>query len=401
MLRDLSIPAVSMGVLAAFVGYSASFAIVLAGLTAMGATGGQAATGLFFATIGMGICSIWLPAVTRIPAAVAWSTPGAAFLAATAALPGGFGEAVGALILCAGLIVLTGFIPGLGRIVAAIPKPIANGLLAGVLLKLCLAPAIALGTIPPLVLPVLVAWVAGLTWNRLAAMPFAVIAFLVVLLVAVDTPGDAFQTGTAWLPAFVPEAPVFTLRSFFSIAVPLYLVTMAGQNIPGFAVLELNGYAVDRQPLLRKTGLVSLAIAPFGSIPVNMSAITAAMMAGEDAGRDPATRYWAAITSGIVYVMLAFAAALVTALASLAPLALITAVAGLALVPALVGSISAAFGDRSQLEAPALTFLIAASGMTLFGISGAFWGVVVGALIWWSKALATRSTDRTGPPHAR
>jgi benzoate membrane transport protein len=360
----------------------------------MGATGGQAATGLFFATIGMGICSIWLPAVTRIPAAVAWSTPGAAFLAATAALPGGFGEAVGALILCAGLIVLTGFIPALGRIVAAIPKPIANGLLAGVLLKLCLAPAMALGTIPLLVLPVLVAWLAGLTWNRLAAMPFAVIAFLVVLLVAVDTSGHAIQTGTAWLPAFGPTAPIFTLQSFFSVALPLYLVTMAGQNIPGFAVLELNGYLVDRQPLIRKTGLVSLAIAPFGSIPVNMSAITAAMMAGEDAGRDPATRYWAAITSGIMYVMLAFAAALVTAMASLAPLPLITAVAGLALVPALVGSLSAAFGERTQLEAPALTFLIAASGMTLFGISGAFWGVVVGALVWWSKTLATRSADR-------
>jgi benzoate membrane transport protein len=163
---------------------------------------------------------------------------------------------------------------------------------------------------------------------------------------------------------------------------------MAGQNIPGFAVLELNNYTVDRQPLIRKTGLVSLVIAPFGSVPVNMSAITAAMMAGEDAGRDPATRYWAAITSGTVYVLLAFAAALVTSLASLAPIALITAVAGLALVPALIGSISAAFSEPTQLEAPALTFLIAASGMTLFGVSGAFWAVVAGALIWFSKTLA-------------
>ncbi|WP_375553647.1 benzoate/H(+) symporter BenE family transporter [Roseovarius mucosus] len=382
-----------MGILAAFVGYSASFAIVLAGLTAMGATAAQATTGLFFATVGMGICSIWLPVVTRIPAAVAWSTPGAAFLAATVALPGGFGEAVGAMIFAAGLIVLTGFIPTLGRVVAAIPKPIANGLLAGVLLKLCFAPAIALGSIPLLVLPVLVAWLVGLTWNRLAAMPFAVLAFLAVLYFSVETSTDALQADTTWLPAFTPTIPILTVQSFFSIALPLYLVTMAGQNIPGFAVLELNGYRVERQPLIRKTGIVSLAFAPFGSIPVNMSAITAAMMAGEDAGRDPAKRYWAAITSGVVYVVLAFAAALVTSLASLAPLALITAVAGLALVPALVGSMSAAFSDRTQLEAPALTFLIAASGMTLFGISGAFWGVVVGALIWLAKAFAHRSID--------
>lgn len=394
MLRDLSIPAIYMGLLAAFVGYSASFAIVLAGLTRMGANDEQAATGLFFATIGMGICSIWLPAVTRIPAAVAWSTPGAAFLAATAMLPGGFSEAVGAMVLCAAMIVLTGFIPALGRIVAAIPKPIANGLLAGVLLKLCLAPALALAAIPLLVLPVLVAWLVGLTWNRLAAMPFAVLAFVLVLYFAVDTPESAMQTGDSWLPAFAPVAPIFTFQSFFSIALPLYLVTMAGQNVPGFAVLELNGFPVERQPLIRNTGFVSLAFAPFGSVPVNMSAITAAMMAGEDAGREPTTRYWAAITSGILYVFLAFAAALITTLASLAPIALITAVAGLALIPALIGSITAAFSEPSQLEAPALTFLIAASGMTLFGVSGAFWGVIVGVLIWFSKTVTRRQTGK-------
>ena len=390
MLRKSSISAVSMGLLAAFVGYAASFAIVLAGLTAMGADEGEAATGLFFATIGMGICSIWLPAVTRIPAAVAWSTPGAAFLAATATLPGGFAEAIGALIYCAGLIVLTGVVPAFGRIVAVIPKPIANGLLAGVLLKLCFAPALALGTIPFLVLPVLIAWLIGLTWNRLAAMPLAVIAFFVVLYVTVDVSGAEVQTNAVWVPALTPVTPIFTLQSFFSISLPLYLVTMAGQNIPGFAVLELNGYPVERQPLIRNTGLVSLAFAPFGSIPVNMSAITAAMMAGEDAGPDPALRYRAAISSGVVYVILAFAAVLVTSLANQAPLALITAVAGLALVPALVGSIAAAFSEPTNLEAPALTFLIAASGMTLFGISGAFWGVVVGATIWATKAIANR-----------
>ena len=393
MPRESSIPAISIGLLAAFVGYAASFAIVLAGLKAVGADDGQAATGLFFATIGMGICSIWLPAVTRIPAAVAWSTPGAAFLAATTTLPGGFAEAVGALIFCAGLIVLTGLIPALGRIVAAIPKPIANGLLAGVLLQLCLAPALALGTIPFLVLPVLGAWLIGLTWNRLAAMPFAVIAFLIVLYVSIEPSGSAVQTEAAWLPAFTPVAPIFTFQSFLSVALPLYLVTMAGQNIPGFAVLELNGYSVDRQPLIRKTGLVSLVCAPFGSIPVNMSAITAAMMAGEDAGPNQALRYRAAIASGVVYVVLAFAAALVTSLANLAPLPLITAVAGLALIPAFVGSIAAAFSEPQQIEAPALTFLIAASGMTLFGISGAFWGVVVGAIIWITKTIANRSSE--------
>lgn len=386
VFRDFSGRAFCAGALAAFVGYSASFAIVLAGLRAAGANDAQAAMGLFFATIGMGVCSIWLPLVTRIPAAVAWSTPGAAFLAATAVLPGGFNEAVGAMICCAVLIVLTGLIPALGRVVAAIPKPIASALLAGVLLQLCFAPAIALGTTPLLVIPVLVAWLIGLIWHRLAAMPFAVIAFLVVLFATTDTSGVNLQSGIAAHPALHPIAPVFTVQSFFSIALPLYLVTMAGQNIPGFAVLELHGCAFERQPLLLKTGMVSTMIAPFGGLPVNMSAITAGMMAGEDAGRDPNARYWAAVVSGNVYVGLAFAAGIVTLVARIAPAELITAVAGLALIPALVGAISAAFSNPTQHEAPALTFLITASGMSLLAVNGAFWGICVGAIVWIAKA---------------
>lgn len=385
MFRDISARAVYMGALAAFVGYAASFAIVLAGLTAVGASQAEAATGLFFATLGMGVCSIWLPGLTRTPAAVAWSTPGAAFLAASAVLPGGFAEAVGAMICCAVLILITGVIPALGRIVAAIPKPVANALLAGVILKLCFAPALGLGAVPLLVLPVILAWLIGLTWNRLAAMPLAVVAFLIVMFVGVDLPEPGSATSQALLPDFAFVAPVFSLQSLISIAVPLYLVTMAGQNIPGFAVLELNGYAIDRQSALRKTGLASLLIAPFGAVPVNMSAITAAMMAGEDAGADPKGRYWAAIISGTVFIAFAFAAAIVTRLASVAPAELITAVAGLALIPALVSAISAAFSDLTQTEAPAMTFLISASGMTLFGVSGAFWGVVAGAVIWFAK----------------
>lgn len=374
-----------MGLLAAFVGYAASFAIVLAGLDAMGASPAQAATGLFFATLGMGLCGLWLSFTTRTPAAVAWSTPGAAFLAGSGALPGGFGEAAGAMIACAGLIVITGVVPLLGRAVAAIPKPVANALLAGVLLKLCFAPALALGDIPLLVLPVLLAWLAGLRWNRLAAMPLAVLAFALVLVFGVDMGGAAPVRG-AVLPPLALVTPVFTWQALISVALPLYLVTMAGQNIPGFAVLDLNGYRVARQPMLFRTGLVSLAIAPFGSVPVNMSAITAAIMAGEDAGPDPARRYWAAMICGLTYIGLACMAGLVATLASVAPAALITAVAGLALIPALVGSLSAAFSVPGQLEGPALTFLIAASGMTLLGVSGAFWGVLAGTLVWIVKA---------------
>jgi len=190
-MKSLTPAALYMGALAAFIGYAASFAIVLAGLKAMGATETQAATGLFFATLGMGVCSIWLPFVTRTPAAVAWSTPGAAFLAASATLPGGFAEAVGAFIICAILIVLTGVVPVLARAVASIPKPIANALLAGVLLQLCFAPAFALSSAPILTLPVLIAWAVGLIWNRLLAMPLAALVFFVVLFFSFDAKQEA------------------------------------------------------------------------------------------------------------------------------------------------------------------------------------------------------------------
>jgi benzoate membrane transport protein len=162
---------------------------------------------------------------------------------------------------------------------------------------------------------------------------------------------------------------------------------MAGQNIPGFAVLELNDYETKRQPLLRQTGYASLLISPFGGVPVNMSAITAAMMSGEDAHPNPQRRYWAAIVSGISYVVLAFAAGSITRFASAAPPELITALAGLALIPALVAAFKGAFANAKQLEAPALTFLLSASGMTLFGVSGAFWGLAVGAVVWGVKGV--------------
>ncbi len=399
MLRDLSLSAVYMGLLAAFVGYSASFAILLAGLTSVGATEQQAATGLFVAALAMGLCSIIVPLLTRAPSAVAWSTPGAAFLVSTAVLPGGFGEAVGAFILCALMIIVTGLIPALGRVVSNIPKPIANALLAGVILKLCFAPALALGSVPLLVLPVLIAWLIGLSWNKLAAMPLAVVALVLVLVFGVDL-SSAMQPGSSAnvLPTLAIVPPVFSLSSMISVALPIYLVTMAGQNIPGFAVLELNNYETKRQPLLRQTGYASLLIAPFGGVAVNMSSITAAMMSGEDAHPDRRRRYWAAVVSGISYVALAFAAGTITRFAAAAPPELITAIAGLALIPALVSAFNRAFENSQQLEAPALTFIIAASGMTLFGVSGAFWGLVIGATVWVVKSLTSgrASADREG-----
>ena len=393
MLHQFTVRAASMGLLAAFVGYASSFAIVLSGLTSMGASDQQAATGLMFATLGMGVCGVWVAFTTRTPAAIAWSTPGAAFLASVTALPGGFAEATGAFICCALMIVITGFVPLLARLVATIPKPIANALLAGVLLKLCFAPAFALGATPLLMLPILAAWLAGLTINKLLAMPFAVAAFIVVLLYVPDTPAPATIN---LLTAITLQAPVFSWQALISVSVPLYLVTMAGQNIPGYTLLELNEYPVQREKLLRATGWFSTAVAPFGAIPVNMSAITAAKMCGDDAGSNPQNRYWAAMICGMAYILLAFFSSSVITVARLAPDGLITAVAGLALIPALTAAVTTSFSQSLQLEAPALTFLITASGMTLAGVSGAFWGVVAGVIVWHIKASQQQPDQPTG-----
>ena len=382
MFRDFSLSAAYMGLLAAFVGFVSSFAIVLAGLNAMGATSQEAASGLMFSSISMGVCGLLFAIFTRAPAAVAWSTHGAALLASTAAMAGGFPEAVGGIIICCILIVITGIVPALMRLIESIPKPIASALLAGVIFKLCLAPALALGATPWLTLPILTAWVLGLRWSKLAALPMSVAAFAAILIYLAVS-GDA-RPAADLPPVAMPQiiTPVFSIQAAISIALPLYLVTMAGQNIPGFTVLKMHNYEAPQAKLLNGTGIASLLTAPLCAIPVNMSAVTAAMMAGEDAHRDPARRYWATIINGMAYIAFGiFAGALVSSV-SIAPTLLVTAVAGLALLPALVGSAKAAFADADHLESSAATFVITASGMTLWSISGAFWGLVVGLIVW-------------------
>ena len=387
MLKDFSFSAFYMGILATFVGYLASFAIVLTGIKAMGANDQQAALGLFLTTLIVGISCIVLPAIYKTPVAVSWSTPGAAFLISTSLLPGGYAAALGAIIMCSCLILLTGLIPSMAKAAASIPRPIANALLAGVLFKLCLAPASGFSEAPYLILPIVLAWVAGLMYHKLAAVPCAMIAFVIVFVMSSGGADYSSLRTNSLISQFDGIMPIFSFQGFISIALPLYFVTMAGQNIPGFTVLELNKFKVDRPRLLQATGVGSLVIAPFGGVPVNMSAITAAMMCGEDAARDPARRYWAAIVSGGAYLILAFCAPMIVAIAAMTPSILIATVAGLALVPAFVSALSAGFQGQDNLEAPAMTFLVVASGMSFIGISSAFWGIVIGLFVWGLKAL--------------
>ena len=361
------------GVLAAFVGFASSFAVVLKGLTAMGASPAQAASGLMVLSVAMGVCAIVLSLWRREPVSIAWSTPGAALLASSAVPEGGFPAAVGAFLVSGGLIVLAGSWRPLGRAVAAIPPSLANAMLAGVLLNLCLAPVRAVAVLPLLTLPIVLVWAVVWRFARLYALPAALLALLALLAVQ-GGEGRAVE----WLAGPVLVMPVWSTAAAVGLGLPLFLVTMASQNIPGMAVLSVNGYTPPSGPLFQVTGLFTLLAAPFGGHAVNLAAITAALCAGPDAHPDPARRYWAAVSAGATYIVFGVLAGAATGLIAVSPPLLIEAIAGLALLGALGGALLGAVREAEEREAALITFLVTASGLSFSGISGAFWGLLAG-----------------------
>jgi benzoate membrane transport protein len=372
------------GVLAAFVGFASSFAVILKGLTSVGASPAEAASGLMALAVAMGVCAILLSLWYREPISIAWSTPGGALLASSASPNGGFQAAVGAFLLSGVLIVIAGSWRPLGRAVARIPPSLANAMLAGVLLNLCLAPIHAVAVTPNLALPVILIW--AVTWRfwRLYAVPAAVAA-TVVLLAFQGPTGETVE----WLAAPVIVTPIWSTSAMIGLALPLFLVTMASQNIPGMAVLAVNGYTPPSGPLFQVTGLFTLLAAPFGGHAVNLAAITAALCSGPEAHPDPARRYWAAVVAGVTYVVFGLLAGAATSLIAVSPPVLIEAIAGLALLGALGGALMGAVADANGREPALITFLLTASGLSFFGISGAFWGLLVGgamrALMRWRR----------------
>jgi benzoate membrane transport protein len=375
MQGSFSIQTLATGVLTAFVGFASTFAVIIQGLTAVGASRAEAASGLMALSISMGVCAIYLSLKTRQPISIAWSTPGAALLANSGAVEGGFAASVGAFLVTAMLIILSGLWKPLGRWVAAIPAPLANAMLAGVLLGLCLAPVRAVAELPALALVIIVAWAMVAKISRLYAVPVAVLV-MIVLIIATTQVSPA-TLGSLW-PNPVLVAPVFSPAAIIGIALPLFIVTMASQNIPGIAVLNVNGYRPAPGKLFTVTGIFSLASAPFGGHAVNLAAITAALCAGADAHPDPQRRYWAAVVAGAVYILFGLLAGAATSFIGASPPVLIEAVAGLALLGAFGSALMGAASEPRDREAAIITFLVTASGVTFFGISGAFWGLVAG-----------------------
>ena len=386
--RDWSPSAVTAGFVAVLVGFTSSVAIVFQAALAFQATPEQIASWMWALGIGMGLCtlvpSLWL----RKPVMVAWSTPGAAVLA-TAGLAGGFSmsEAIGAFVVCAALITLCGVTGWFERVMNHLPLAIASGLLAGVLARFGLQAFTAAQTNLPLVLVMLGTYLVG---RRLVPRYCVPLTLLLAIVYVALTQGFKWAGGGFELAMPVFVAPRFTLQAAISLALPLFVVTMASQNLPGVAAIQAAGFArAPGQPngegipisgIITLTGLATLVLAPFGAFALNLSAITAAICMGREAHPDPDRRYTAAVSCGALYVVIGIFGAAITGALTAFPKELIAAIAGLALLGTIGSALATAMRDELHREAALITFLVTLSGVVIGGVGSAFWGVVAGAL---------------------
>jgi len=362
------------GVVASTVGFASTFALVLAGLRSVGADDEQAGSGLVALCLAMGVVAIGLGLRYRMPLTIAWSTPGAALLISSGEPPGGYPAALGAFVAVGVLIVLAGLWRALGRWVAAIPVSLASAMLAGVLLPVCLAPVRGAAELPLEIGPVILVWALLMRFARPWAVPGALAAAgVVIALDPLETAG-----ATQLLPSLTLTVPTFDAGALIGLGLPLFVVTMASQNIPGMGVLASFGYRAPLRPALVGTGAATVAGAPFGAHAINLAAITAALVAGPDAHPDPRRRWIASASGGATYLVLGVAAGAATTLVAIAPPLLIETVAGLALFGALGGALAAAAADAERREAAIVTFVVSASAITAAGISAPFWGLVAG-----------------------
>lgn len=380
---------VSAAMVAALVGLAGALAVVLAAAEALGATPAETTSWVTGLCLSMALTSGWLSWRHKMPIITAWSTPGAAVIAATAGTVK-LDAAVGAFLLAGGLIVLTALIRPLDALVRRIPIAVAAGMLAGVLVRFVLQMVEAAPTHPLLVLPLVALFLVARLKSPAVAM---------LLVIAAGT-GLAAGLGlvTAWPPlelaAFTPVTPRFDAAILIGLGIPLYLVTMASQNLPGAAVLRAAGYEPPLTSALLVTGLASLAIAPLGAHTINLAAITAAICTGPDAHPDPARRWHTGIAYMFVYGTLAAFGAVLVALFAAFPTVLVKTIAGLGLIGALTGALGSALAEERHRFAAVLAFAVTASGITVFGIGAAFWGLVAGLSVLGLDRLAVPATKR-------
>ena len=376
LLRDLSASAIAAGFVTVLVGFASSAAIVFQAAQSLGATPAQIGSWIWALGLGMGLTCIALSLRYRMPVVTAWSTPGAAMLiGSVAGLP--LSDAIGAFVLCAVMIAVAGFSGFFERMISRIPVSLASGMLAGVLLRFGLETFAALRSQAGLVLAMLVAYLL----MRRFAPRYAVIATLLVGIAYAAAAGLLRMDGLSLelaRPVFV--APTWSIGAIVGIALPLFIVTMASQNVPGVAAIRAAGYPIPISPVIGWTGVANVLLAPFGAFALNLAAITAAICMGREAHEDPARRYVASVAAGVFYIVVGLSGATVVALFAAFPKELIVAIAGIALLGTLGSSLAAALREESEREAALVTFLVTASGVSLWGIGSAFWGIVAGVI---------------------
>jgi benzoate membrane transport protein len=386
--KDFSLSAITAGFVAVLVGFTSSVAIVFQAAQAFGATPDIMASWMWALGVGMGLCSLLPSLWWRKPVMVAWSTPGAAVLA-SAGMAGGFSmsDAAGAFMMCALMILLVGVSGWFEKLMARIPVAIAAALLAGVLARFGLAAFGAAQTALPLVLLMLLTYLLGKRFVPRYAVPLTLLAALGMV---------ALQEGfrpvhidfTLTRPVWV--SPVFSVAAWVSLSLPLFIVTMASQNLPGVAAIQAAGYGDQRAAggdagipvsrVITLTGLATLLLAPLGAFALNLSAITAAICMGTEAHADPRRRYTAAVSCGAIYVLIGlFGATIITVLTAF-PRELVAAIAGLALLGTIATALKMALERDADREAATITFLVTLSGVVIAGIGSAFWGVVAGTI---------------------
>ena len=376
--KDLSLSAFVAGFVAVLVGFTSSVAIVFQAAQSFGATPAQITSWIWALGLGMGLCSLVPSLLLRKPVMVAWSTPGAAVLA-TAGAAGSFsmGEAVGAFMVCSLLVILVGATRALERVADRIPMEIASALLAGVLARFGIQAFAAAQTALPLVLLMVGAYLVA---RRMAARYAVVFTLMVGILWVLITGQMAWSMEPVRLAMPVFVAPQWSVSAIVSLAIPLFVVTMASQNLPGMAVIRASGYELPVSRLITMTGWASLVLAPFGAFALNFSAITAAICMGPEAHEDRLKRYTAAASCGAIYIVIGLFGALVTGLLTSFPKELVVAIAGIALLSTIGNGLASALRDERHREPALITFLVTLSGITLMDIGSAFWGVVAGSL---------------------
>ena len=376
--KDISLSAFTAGFVAVLVGFTSSVAIVFEAAQAFKATPEQLTSWIWALGLGMGLCSL-IPSVwLRKPVMVAWSTPGAAVLA-TAGLAGGFSmnEAVGAFMVCAALITLFGVTGWFERVMNRIPVAIASALLAGVLARFGLQAFMAAQTALPLVVLMLLSYLLLKRRSPRYAIPKTLL-FAIIYVAMNDLFMPARVIFELAKPVFI--MPVFTCSAMVSLALPLFIVTMASQNLPGVAAIKAAGYDMPLSKIITMTGLATLVLAPFGAFALNLSAITAAICMGKEAHPDPAKRYTAAVSCGAIYIVIGLLGGAFIGVLMSFPKELIAAIAGLALLGTIGSGLAVAVQDESHREAAIITFLVTLSGVAIAGVGSAFWGVVAGAV---------------------